>query len=110
MTLESPYKNGSLPWHNFDEAFMFHNAQYIEAAYIPGVSEKLQDQMAGAWVAFAKTGNPGIDLLPEWPATTPDTVNTMIFDRECRLGANHDVELMDLLPVMGIGSAPAAKK
>ena len=109
LTLESPYKNGSLPWHNFDEAFMFHNAEYIESAYIPGVSEKLQDQMAGAWVAFAKTGNPGIDLLPQWPAVTPDTVNTMIFDRECRLGVDHDKKLMDLLPIMGIGSAPAKK-
>ena len=101
MTLESPFKNGSLPWHNFDEAFMFHNAEYIETTYIPGVTERLQDQVAGAWVAFARTGNPNHELLPEWKAVTPDTVPTMLFDRECRVGVNHDKELMEILPKMG---------
>ncbi len=102
LTFESPYKNGSLAWHNLDEAFMFHNADYIEAAYIPGVTEKLQDQMAGAWVAFAKTGNPNHDLIPEWKAVTPEEVPTLLFDKECRLGVDHDKELLELLPGMSL--------
>ena len=98
FNLESPWMNGVMPWHNAEEPYMFHNAEYIETAYIPGVSERLQDQMAGAWVAFAKTGNPNHDLIPNWPAVTPDSVPTMMFDEECEVGIDHDKKLMELLP------------
>ena len=111
FNLESPWMNGVVAWHNAEEPFMFHNAEYIEPTYIPGVSEKLQDQMTGAWVAFAYTGNPNHSLIPQWPAVTPDTVNTMIFDRECRLAVNNDKELMALLPdPTGPIGLPTAKK
>ena len=102
FNFESPYKGGGVAWHNSEEPFMFHNADCIETAYVPGVSEKLQDQMAGAWVAFAKTGNPNHDLIPEWKPVTPDTVNTLIFDRECRLGVDHDKKLTGLIPDLGL--------
>jgi len=98
FNLEAPFMNGTVAWHNAEEPFMFHNAEYIEPTYIPGVSEKLQDQMTGAWVAFAKTGNPNHDLIPEWKPVEADSVPTMIFDRECRLAVDNDKDLMDLMP------------
>ncbi len=37
-------------------------------------------QMSGAWAAFARTGNPNIDLLPEWPAYDTESRPTMHFE------------------------------
>ena len=98
FNLESPWLGGVVAWHNAEEPYMFHNAQYIETAYIPGVSEKLQDIMSGAWVAFAKTGNPNHAGMPHWDAVCPDKVPTMLFDRETIQKVDFDQKLMDLLP------------
>jgi para-nitrobenzyl esterase len=98
FTFESPWMGGILPWHCAEIPFVFHNADYTDSEYMPGISEKLQDRIAGAWVAFAKTGNPNHPGLPEWKPVTKDNVPTMIFDRECRLGNNFDQALLDLLP------------
>lgn len=96
FALESHMKGGITAWHCSDIPFTFHNAEYIEAAFIPGVSERIQDQMAGAWVAFAKNGDPNIAGLPNWPQMTEEEVPTMIFDRQTRLAVNHDKELLEL--------------
>ena len=98
FNLESPWMNGVVAWHNAEEPYMFHNAQYIEAAYIPGVSEKLQDQMTGAWVSFAKTGNPNHCGIPTWDPVSADVTPTMLFDEVCRVGMDHDKKLMEILP------------
>ena len=57
---------------------MFHNAEYLEASYIPGVSEWLQDVMTDAWVAFAHTGDPNHTHMPLWHPVTGDRDATMI--------------------------------
>ena len=103
FTLESPMKGGITAWHCSDIPFMFHNAEYIEAAFIPGVSEDLQDRMAGAWVAFARTGDPNINQWPYWPQVDVDEVPTMIFDRQVRVAVDHDKELMSLVAETGGG-------
>ena len=36
-------------------------------------------------VAFAKTGDPNCDKLPQWPAYDREPRPTMIFDAECRV-------------------------
>ena len=97
FALESPMKGGITPWHCAEIPYVFHNAQYNEASYIPGVSEELQKQIAGAWAAFARTGDPNTDLLPHWPDVTSDTVPTMIFDQTTRVASDHDKELLTLL-------------
>lgn len=97
FTLETLWNGGTVAWHNSEEPYMFHNARYIESAYIPGVSERLQDQMAGAWVEFAKNGNPNHSGLPKWDPVLPHQMNTMIFDEECVQVCNHDEKLLDLL-------------
>ena len=45
----------------------------------------LADKMSSAWIAFAKTGNPSTPDLPQWPAFTPDTRSTMIFNNISRV-------------------------
>ena len=81
---------------------MFHNANYLEASYIPGVSEQLQDEMTGAWVAFAESGNPNHVGMPVWHETTEDNGACMIFDRVTREEYHHDDELMEAIPVKDV--------
>jgi para-nitrobenzyl esterase len=39
--------------------------------------------MMDAWVAFARTGDPGHDTIGPWPAYDTNTRTTMIFGRTC---------------------------
>ena len=107
FNLECPLNSGTIPWHNAEEAYMFHNANYLEASYIPGVSEQLQDQMTGAWVAFASTGDPNHPGMPVWPAADAENGACMIFDAETRLACHHDDALMNAIPdkPMSLGGA-----
>jgi para-nitrobenzyl esterase len=50
----------------------------------------LAAKMSGAWVAFAKTGNPNHPGLPHWPAVTAHATPNMIFDVTCRVAENPD--------------------
>jgi para-nitrobenzyl esterase len=50
----------------------------------------LADKMADAWIAFARNGNPHHPGLPAWPAFSPDTCPTMIFDNTCRVENDPD--------------------
>ena len=96
--LELPFLGGSLAWHNAEEAYIFHNAEYLEASYIPGVSEWMQDVMTGAWVAFAYTGDPNHPGMPIWHPVKPDQDATMMFDEKPRMQYDYDKELMESLP------------
>jgi para-nitrobenzyl esterase len=40
----------------------------------------LSRRMHEAWVAFARTGRPAADGLPEWPRYTAERRATMLFD------------------------------
>jgi para-nitrobenzyl esterase len=43
------------------------------------------DQMSTAWLAFARTGNPNAEGLPDWPAYDPARRATMLFDVESKV-------------------------
>jgi len=71
--------------HATDVPLVFHN---IDGQLITGTgpdSRRMADQMAGAWVAFAKSGNPNHAGIPDWPAYTPDKRQTMIFNSTSRV-------------------------
>ena len=110
FALECPLNNGTIAWHNAEEAYMFHNANYLEASYIPGVSERLQDIMTGAWVAFAETGDPNHVGMRIWTPATRENGACMIFDEETYQAFHHDDELMELLPLRGVMPATNARK
>lgn len=94
---ESPYNGGTVAWHCSDLPFTFHNADYLEPSYVPGVTEKLQDQMAGAWVQFARTGDPNHEGIPHWNHVAGDEVPTMLFSENTHLVWDHDKKLCELL-------------
>jgi len=88
--------NGGTPaWHCADIPFMFHNAYRVGNCNIEGVTDKIEDDMAGALVAFAYTGDPNHEGMTEWRPFTEEDHATMIFDRETCCKADHDKELME---------------
>lgn len=110
FNLESPFNYGTVAWHNAEEPYVFRNAAYIEAEYIPVVSERLENEMSGAWVRFAETGDPNHELIPEWPMAKEDSVATMCFDAVTDLRCDHDKELMEEYPVPVFKGFPGSGK
>lgn len=96
--LDSPFNNGMLAWHNGEIPFIFHNADYLEASYIPGVSERVQDEMSGAWVNFCIKGDPNHDGLPTWDQVTPTSCPTMIFSVHSHQRTDYDDDLLAAIP------------
>ena len=87
--------NGRTPaWHCADIPYVFANADLVEYTHQEGM-EALQDEIAGAVIAFARTGDPNHAGIPDWPAGTPDTENTMVFGKQTHLGANYDHALIE---------------
>ncbi|MCM1026457.1 MAG: carboxylesterase family protein [Roseburia sp.] len=97
FNLEFPLYGGTMPWHNAEIPYVFHNADYIEPSYIPGVTEWLQDIMCKAWVSFAEGGVPRAIGMPEWEPFTKGCPATMVFDQELEVMYKRDAELMDAL-------------
>jgi para-nitrobenzyl esterase len=72
--------------HSLDLAFVFDNVAKSEAMVGTGDDpQRLADQMASAWLAFARTGNPNASALPQWPPFTATDRATMVFDRTPRV-------------------------
>lgn len=89
---EFPFHHGKTAWNCADIPFFFGNTELVESCGIPEVAEKLEDEIFGALLHFARTGEPGTEILP-WPAVTPEDVPTITFDRESRVRHNYDDEV-----------------
>lgn len=102
---EYPINGGTTAFHCSELAFCFHalNVPQIHTATGGGpVAMALQDKVAGAWVRFAKTGNPSTPSL-EWRPYTPDNPQAMIFDTVSESRPLHDDKLASMLPAFGRG-------
>jgi len=80
----SPVRGGALrAMHTMDIPFVFENYEMASALVGAGPELKpLGDRMAGAWVAFAISGNPSHGLIARWPAYDTKTRATMIIDND----------------------------
>ena len=96
---ESPVMDGMLrSTHCMEIPFVFDNT--VRHASMTGggrEAQALADRMSGAWLNFARTGNPNAEGLPAWEAYTPDLGATMYFDNDCRVLHNHDKELLEVV-------------
>jgi para-nitrobenzyl esterase len=87
-------QNGIPVWmyrFNFDNGLSFGAAHGRELHYIwngysssttdaDSTNARLEHAMHSAWVAFIKTGNPNMKLLPPWPIYTNNSRRVMLFD------------------------------
>jgi para-nitrobenzyl esterase len=80
----SPVRNRKLrSMHCMEIPFVFDHPDLI--GFMTGMGEdryQLAKQMSGAWVAFARTGNPNHGGIPTWSPWDPRRWTTMVFDRE----------------------------
>ncbi|MEH7097172.1 carboxylesterase/lipase family protein [Neobacillus vireti] len=96
FAFEFPYDDGKPAWHCSEIPFVFHNTDKVPICNVPDFSDKLEEQIFGAWINFAKSGNPNHQGLPEWLACKPGDEATMIFDNKCEVKHNHDNKLIAL--------------
>lgn len=69
--------------HTLDIKLMFYNAARSAALVGSGeVPARMAEMMSDAWIAFARTGVPASDLLPEWRPYTASSRMVMDFDLE----------------------------
>ncbi len=69
--------------HALDIGFVFDNV--AKSASMSGTGEAQQalaDRMSEAWIAFARSGDPNHDGLPEWAPYDAERRATMVFDDE----------------------------
>ncbi len=97
FTPEFRMKGQTPAWHCADIPFVFHNTERCPYTQIPGVTARLEEEMCGAWVAFARTGNPNHPALKEWPSFTKENPATMVFDETSEAKTGHDTELITTL-------------
>lgn len=90
-------KGGAYAWHCADIPFVFRNTARVPSAFVEGVTERLEDEMCGAWTSFAYTGNPNHPGLVRWDSYTEKTPVTMVFRRNSGALPDFDTELMALL-------------
>jgi para-nitrobenzyl esterase len=82
FTYDSPVSGRSV--HALEIPFVFDN---VDATPLTGEGPErhaLAARMADAWIAFARTGNPNHEGLPEWPVYDAGK-RTMVFDLETRV-------------------------
>ena len=73
-----------------DIPFVFHNTELVPVCAFEG-AQRLEAEIFGAVMQFARTGAPG------WAASTEDVEQTMLFGPQSRLVQNHDHALIEAL-------------
>jgi para-nitrobenzyl esterase len=83
----SPVRNGKLrSMHCMELPFVFDHPDLI--SNMTGTNRdriELAHDMAAAWVAFARSGNPSHPGIPRWQPFTNANRETMVFNNETRL-------------------------
>jgi para-nitrobenzyl esterase len=72
--------------HCLEIPFVFQNVWHMPE--LVGTGPKIQplaDRISGAWVAFARTGNPSHSGIPQWPAFQANQRATMVIDNEWKV-------------------------
>ncbi len=83
--------------HALEISFVFDNTTRVPQ--MSGGGEEaaaLAARMSESWIAFARTGNPNVDVLPEWPAYDISNRHTMMFNNEPRIERDPHAEVRQL--------------
>jgi para-nitrobenzyl esterase len=85
-------------FHACEISFVFDNAELCDhySGLLPEALA-LAKQISGAWVSFARTGNPNHAGLPDWPAYTAERRATMFFDVPCSVRDAPEAEGLRLM-------------
>jgi len=74
--------------HEYFDALVSNNERTLDAVGISGhspVAPRIAAAESATWAAFARTGVPGNQAIPHWPAYTAADRTTMLIDTEWRV-------------------------
>ena len=111
FNLDQPIHGTTTPWHCCDIPYVFHNIDLVEHTHRPDgdnrAAERVQEQVFGSVMAFARSGNPAGEHLASWRACRPDCEATMVIGETSEVRNNFD---HDLIPAALKYLAPAAAR
>jgi para-nitrobenzyl esterase len=105
FTYEYQVNGGVTAFHCSEIAFAFHALSEPHIRLATGGAPSalaLQDKVSGAWVNFARAGNPSQPGL-SWKPYTLAGRETMVFDTVSEVRPLNDDKLLSLLPQAGFG-------
>jgi para-nitrobenzyl esterase len=89
FTWESPGLDGKLGCcHAIELGFVFNSIHLKGMENFTGQSPEanaLSEKVMDAWIAFARTGNPNHEGLPEWLPYSVENRPTMLLGKECKI-------------------------
>ena len=89
--------------HSLDLAFVFDNVARSKSMVGEGEEQRvLAEQMSGAWIAFARTGNPNTKAIPQWPQFRAGERATMVFDAKTRVTNDFRADERELLAALPV--------
>ena len=98
FNMDQPIHGGNVPWHCSDIPYVFHNIGLVEFPHgpldDPALPERMQEDIFGCVMAFARSGDPQHPNIPAWPASAPGAERTMLFGPEMRVAENFDHALI----------------
>ena len=104
FAMDQPVFGGLAPWHCSDIPYVFHNIDLVDYPNGSPDASAMQEMIFRSVMAFARTGDPANDLLPAWPACTPECESTMLLDASPKCAENFDHQL---IPAVRSAFAPA---
>jgi len=96
---EAPVNGGVTPFHCAELIYVFHNVDLPKIKVATGGAPsayQAQDQIAQAWVNFARNGNPSIDGV-QWGQFVSEDRGTMVFDADSYFSAFDDRRIVELI-------------
>ena len=108
MTWETPMNGGALKTpHTMEIPFALYSFDKVRTFVGEGPEPKhMADQIAGAWVAFARTGKPDHPGIPHWPAFNAADRPVMEFNMTSRVVNDPLPEVRRILAAMPPGAMP----
>jgi para-nitrobenzyl esterase len=99
FTWRTPIEGGRrLTPHTVEMSFHFNNVWHVPEMVGTGPDlQPLADQVSATWAQFARTGNPRVQGLPDWPKYDATNRTTMIINNEWKTENDPSSEERQLL-------------
>lgn len=96
LAYDFPLNGGFPAWHCAELPMIFGTTDKVPTMHCEGALA-LANKVQASWAAFAHTGVPGSEGMPKWEPYTAETQKTMVLDETCRMAADFDRKLVEMV-------------